>query len=122
MQPETARVVWSWHSQDPTGPDSIPRHEFQGSTSLNLLAERIEREEPPGAQSYTFRVGNVHISACVSPIVPSDEFQANMNLQHAIRNLAMYRLQFLAIKTQRTGALVSGCPKTSETVKFMSTR
>ena len=57
---ETARVVWSWHTQDPTGPDSITRHVSQGSTSLNLLGgQPKEREDPPDADTYVVTAGNV---------------------------------------------------------------
>ena len=66
---ETARVVWSWHSQDPTGLDNIRFHEFMGSTSLNLLSGRIEREDPPDAEAYTVNVGNVCMSLLCIKIV-----------------------------------------------------
>ena len=59
-QPETARVLWSWHSEDPLGPDRIREHEFKGSTSLNLLTGGTKkREDPPNAQVYTIAVENV---------------------------------------------------------------
>lgn len=59
-QPETSRVLWSWHTEDPLGPDRIGEHEFKGSSSLNLLTGGIKkRKDPPNAQNYTIRVENV---------------------------------------------------------------
>ena len=62
MQADTSYIVWSYHSQDPTGPNTIPRHEFQGSVTLNLLGGLTEdREEPPDTDSFTIAVENVSI-------------------------------------------------------------
>ena len=62
MQPETARVVWSWHSEDPTAPDLITQHQFQGSLSLNLLGGLNEdREIPSDTETFTINVENVSI-------------------------------------------------------------
>ena len=60
-QAETSRVLWSWHTEDPLGPDHIREHEFMGSSSINLLIGGAKkREDPPNAQAYTITVENVN--------------------------------------------------------------
>jgi len=37
FQADTARIIWSWHTNDPTSANALAMHNFQGVTSLNLL-------------------------------------------------------------------------------------
>ena len=68
LQADTARVVWSWHSEDPADLDSIQFHEFMGSTSVNLLGGlNVDREDPPDTNSFIVRNENVQ---CISDIAP----------------------------------------------------
>ena len=59
VQSDTARVVWSWNSRDPSSPSQINQHEYQGTTSLNLLGGLNERQDPSGAASFVIRNENV---------------------------------------------------------------
>ncbi len=61
MQADTARVIWSYHSSDPLSESAFPRHEAQGSISLNLLAGLPEdRAEPDDTMKFPITVGNVN--------------------------------------------------------------
>lgn len=59
FQADTSRIIWSYHSRDPTGLNNIPRHQKMGSTPLNLLggltAERVEEN----TDSFIIRNENV---------------------------------------------------------------
>ncbi len=62
IEHDTSRVVWSWHSSDPTDEDSIPQHEFQGTTSINLLGGLNEDfTDPPSSDSFTINYNNFTI-------------------------------------------------------------
>ena len=63
-QEETARVVWSYHYQDPANsdPSLVLQHSHQGSRSLNLLGGLREvPEEPADAQSFIIQNHNVSV-------------------------------------------------------------
>jgi len=59
VESDTARVVWSWNPRDPISPSQINQHEYQGTTSLNLLGGLNERQDPSGAASFVIRNENV---------------------------------------------------------------
>ena len=62
MQADTARVVWSWNPRDPSSPSQISQHEYQGTTSLNLLGGlNEERQDPSGAASFVMRNENASL-------------------------------------------------------------
>ena len=62
VQADTARIVWSYHSEDPSDPSNIDRHEKKGSASLNLLGglNTVEKDRE-GSQS--FLIANENVSA-----------------------------------------------------------
>ena len=67
-QEETARVVWSYHYQDPANsdPSLVLQHSHQGSRSLNLLGGLREvPEEPADAQSFIIQNHNVSVAVDV---------------------------------------------------------
>ncbi len=65
LQADTSRVVWSWHSSDPSDVDSIPQHQFQGTTSINLLGGlNKDFTDPLDSDSFTINFNNV--SALIS--------------------------------------------------------
>lgn len=37
FQADTARVIYSWHDEDPADRDSLAKHRVRGSRSVNLL-------------------------------------------------------------------------------------
>ena len=58
-QHETARVVWSWHDNDPVN-GVFQQHQKMGTTSLNLLGGQINRpQDPSDAMTLTIAVDNV---------------------------------------------------------------
>ena len=55
LQPDTARVVFSWNDADPTAPDGSDAmyHQTRGSASINLLGGL--RSTPPDPSDMTVR-------------------------------------------------------------------
>ena len=69
LQPNTARVVFSWNDADPTAPDGSDAmyHQTRGAASINLLGGlRNPPPDPSNTSSFTFRVNNVRM--CISGI------------------------------------------------------
>lgn len=62
LQADTARVIWSYHSNDPTSDSGIPEHEAKGSASLNLLGGLAEERVEPNSQDFSILVNNVRKS------------------------------------------------------------
>ena len=86
----TARVIWSYHSQDPSSSDPsqpFTRHEHQGSVSLNLLGgPRSIFQEPETITS--FNITNINVSKydCIAYVG-----------SEAITALATYSIMLLAL-------------------------
>ena len=64
MQPETARVVWSFSNNDPGPGDSLGEtaqfHNYQGSVSLNLLGGLSNPpKQPDNMEFFDLTVTNV---------------------------------------------------------------
>jgi hypothetical protein len=62
-QVDTARVVWSYHSQDPASEDELAslQHERMGAASLNFLGGLSEARTENGSLSFTLTSNNVSI-------------------------------------------------------------
>lgn len=43
----TTRLIWSYHSIDPSSPEVFTKHEYQGTRSLNLFNVMPEKDKPP---------------------------------------------------------------------------
>ncbi|EDV25403.1 uncharacterized protein TRIADDRAFT_55464 [Trichoplax adhaerens] len=43
----TTRLIWSYHSSDPSSPEVYTKHEYQGTRSLNLFNTLPEKDKPP---------------------------------------------------------------------------
>ena len=65
MQASTSRVVWSYHTNDPTDPSGSDamRHIHQGSQSVNFLGgtTSVDRDSLEGESFLDFTVTNVTI-------------------------------------------------------------
>ena len=62
-QADTSRVVWSWHSSDPSSVDNILGHQFRGTTSVNLLGGLNDPPpEPDDKDSFIIAQNNVSTS------------------------------------------------------------
>ncbi len=61
FQAETARVVWSYHSQDPSSLTQLGSlvHQEKGSASLNLLGGSIEDRVETNSASFSITSDNV---------------------------------------------------------------
>ena len=62
LQPETARVIWSFSVSDPTDPrgETAQFHDFMGSLSVNLLSGLTEPPaEPADLRYFDVVVSNV---------------------------------------------------------------
>ncbi len=60
MQRDTTRIVWSWNVRDPADADSVPRHNYAGSASVNLLGgANDDTPDPPDADSFVIKNKNV---------------------------------------------------------------
>ena len=62
-QADTSQVVWSWHSDDPADPNSVPFHQHFGTTSLNLLGG-LNNPPPEPADSDSFIIASINVSSC----------------------------------------------------------
>ena len=69
IQPETARVIWSYHSSDPSSSDpsqDFTQHDKRGTRSLNLLGgPRSTFEEPETITS--FNITSEGVSYTIGP-------------------------------------------------------
>ncbi len=63
IQADTARVIWSYRSSDPTSESDIRGHEVAGSTSLNLLGGLPQERVEPNSADFTILTSNV--SSCM---------------------------------------------------------
>ena len=83
MQPETARVIWSYHNSDPSSSDPsqpLDRHDERGTRSLNLLGgPRSTFEEPETITSFNITSEEV---SCTS-----DHFNLEENMIDLFRSL-----------------------------------
>ncbi|EDV25404.1 uncharacterized protein TRIADDRAFT_63840 [Trichoplax adhaerens] len=43
----TTKLIWSYHTADPTAPNVFTKHEFQGTRSINLFNRIPEFDKPP---------------------------------------------------------------------------
>ncbi len=61
FQAETARVVWSYHSQDPSSLTQLGSlvHQEKGSASLNLLGGSVEDRVETNSASFSITSDNV---------------------------------------------------------------
>ena len=52
--------MWSWHSSDPEDAASVLQHQFEGTTSLNLLGGLNNPPPiPPDSDSFTITMESV---------------------------------------------------------------
>ena len=68
LQPDTARVLWSFSTSDPSDPlgATAIRHNFQGAVSVNLLSGiTVPPAEPADLQYFDVAVTNVRKQAGV---------------------------------------------------------
>ncbi|XP_064399035.1 DBH-like monooxygenase protein 2 homolog [Halichondria panicea] len=78
IEADTARVIWSYRSSDPTSESDIRGHEVAGSTSLNLLGGLPQERVEPNSADFTILTSNVTIPAvdttywCVVSEIPSE--------------------------------------------------
>ena len=60
FQADTARIVWSWQTNDPTNGSALVMHNFQGATSLNLLGGLPNPpQDPVDVQSFDITISDV---------------------------------------------------------------
>lgn len=65
MQEETQRIIYSWSEYDPFNEHNVPKHDYMGSISLNLLGGPEDIGKPP-ADSESFSVTNNKVSTHVA--------------------------------------------------------
>ena len=68
LQADTSRVMWSWHSGDPASPDSIMKHEYKGSKSINLLGGLVNAPSQLSDPDSFIIGNNVSCSVCIHVI------------------------------------------------------
>lgn len=60
FQADTARIIWSWQTNDPTSANALAMHNFQGVTSLNLLGGLPNPpQDPEDVQYFDITISNV---------------------------------------------------------------
>ena len=64
FQADTSRVIWAYHSLDPSNDNSLGslRHEKMGSVSLNLLGGNNEDRIEPSTDFFILNNDNVSFS------------------------------------------------------------
>ena len=69
MQADTSRVIWAYHSSDPSSDNSLKnlRHEKMGSVSLNLLGGNNEDRVEPNTDFFILNNDNVSFTHHVQP-------------------------------------------------------
>ncbi len=72
LQVDTARVVWSYHSQDPANEDELAtlQHERMGASSLNFLGGLSEERVEEDTQSFALLSDNVSVHFARLNILP----------------------------------------------------
>ena len=64
FQADTSRVIWAYHSLDPSSDNSLGslRHEKMGSTSLNLLGGSNKDRVEPNSDFFILNNNNVSLT------------------------------------------------------------
>ena len=89
LQPDTARVVFSWNDADPTAPDGSDAmyHQTRGSASINLLGGlRNPQPDSSNTSSFTFRVNNVRRN-CASVVLTTYSLVLHVHLLPLVTRL-----------------------------------
>ena len=86
IQADTSRVIWSYHSRDPSNEEELNnlRHERMGSASLNLLGGLNEDRVEENSQSFTILNDNV-CKLCLQDTVVTTEHGGLTNLYIPLR-------------------------------------
>ena len=60
LQADTARVIYSWHTQDPDSQGTFMKHTERGSASINFLGGLTAKpSDPADLRSFRVSVSNV---------------------------------------------------------------